>query len=105
MHSGDECAVKSVHLTATLYSLLAAEPLFQHSAPSTDTEASRSIGNELLLHCSAYEVMGSRLDAEIIVVDNVLEAHVLPPEIEVTYHVHPPPGKGLGRSFITVAPS
>lgn len=93
----DGCVVESAHLTATKYSLLKLEPLFQDLTSPVGEDMLAGDRIELLLHFTLPESMGTRHDSEVIKIDDIVEAHIFPRDFEVVHCVEPPPGKSVSQ--------
>jgi len=71
-----EDGIKSFALVVSLYSFLQSTPPFSSKQHSANTAISIN-RKELLLHFGDFETMGERQDAEIIFVDDILQAQDL----------------------------
>jgi hypothetical protein len=86
--ANDNCTSKSAHLVVTKYSFLRDEPIFQYVNSNGDGRAETGF-NELLLRFSDYTSMGTRFDVEVVEIDDIVQAQVLPIDLEVVYGTRP----------------
>lgn len=101
------CSIPDAHVSVTKYTYLRNDDpsaLFDCSNNTLPIGGSERM--ELLLHFSRFESMGTQYDAEVIVLDDIIEARGLPPDFDVFHCANPPAlDNSRGRAFCRFARS
>ncbi|KAK0613267.1 hypothetical protein B0T14DRAFT_525935 [Immersiella caudata] len=110
---GTDCSLQGPHIAATRYTHTAGDVamafdnyfLSQHLPVGDLLKSSGTARSmEFLLHCSGPGDMGTRDDADVISMDDILSVTALPPEFDIVHCVNPPaPEEIKGKGFCRFA--